>query len=259
MKKTNHFADLKNKTVIITGGHGFMGSQYSKAFVKEGCKVIIIDIVKVKKKSNNITQYVCDITKENEVIKTFESIINKYSKIDILINNASIDHIPTQSNKNNYAFENFDTDLWIKDLSVGLTGAFICSKIFGKRMANQKNGGNIINISSDLGLISPDNRIYEKNFVKPVSYSVVKHGIIGLTKYTSTYWAKKKVRCNCFAPGGMFNNQDKNFLNNLNELIPLKRMAKKNEYNTTLIFLASDASSYINGATIVADGGRSIW
>jgi len=124
-------------------------------------------------------------------------------------------------------------------------------------MNKQSSGGIIINISSDLGIISPDNRIYQKGYVKPVSYSVVKHGIIGLTKYTATYWPKK-VRCNAIAFGGMENNHDKAFLKKINNLIPVNRMAKKNEYNGVILFLSSDLSSYINGATIVVDGGRTI-
>ena len=143
------------------------------------------------------------------------------------------------------------------ELKVGLKGAMLCTKIFGTEMSRQKQGGNIINISSDLGIISPDNRIYKNNFVKPVTYSVIKHGIIGLTKYTATYWPKK-VRCNALAFGGMENNQDKNFIKKIKGLIPMGRMGKKNEYNNTILFLSSKASSYINGATIVVDGGRTI-
>ncbi len=255
MTNKNHFADLKNKVVVITGGNGFMGIQYSKAFKQIGSIVISLD---VKKKKNELF-YFCDITNENEVKNTLDQIVKKYKKIDILINNASIDYIPSKINKTDYSLENFSQELWLRDLSVGLTGAFICTKIFGKYMSKQKKGGNIINVSSDLGLIAPDNRVYENNFVKPVSYSVIKHGIIGLTKYTSTYWSKKNIRCNCFAPGGMFNNQDQQFVNNIKKLIPLNRMAKKNEYNSIILFLASEASSYLNGSTLVADGGRSIW
>ena len=115
----------------------------------------------------------------------------------------------------------------------------------------------IINISSDLGIIAPDQRIYNnKNFVKPVTYSVVKHGIIGLTKYTASYWGKKNIRCNAIAPGGIFNNQDKSFLRKISKLIPMGRMAKKNEYNGLILFLCSDHSSYITGSVMVADGGR---
>ena len=119
--------------------------------------------------------------------------------------------------------------------------------------------GSIVNISSDLGIIAPDQRIYKKSgFVKPVTYSVVKHGIIGLTKYTASYWGKKNIRCNAIAPGGIYNNQNISFVKKLNNLIPLGRMAQVNEYNALVLFLSSDLSSYITGSTIVADGGRSI-
>ena len=126
-------------------------------------------------------------------------------------------------------------------------------------MSKQKKGGNIINISSDLGIIAPDQRLYDHtSFRKPVSYSVIKSGIIGMTKYTASYWAKKKIRCNALAPGGIFNNQNKIFLSKIKKLIPMNRMAKINEYNKTILFLASDASSYITGSILVAEGGRSI-
>ena len=123
---------------------------------------------------------------------------------------------------------------------------------------SQKKSGNIINISSDLGIISPDQRLYSK-FVKPVSYSVVKHGIIGLTKYTATYWAHRNIRCNSFAPGGIFNKQPKSFISKINKLIPMSRMAKKNEYNATILFLASESSSYCTGSIISVDGGYTSW
>ena len=126
-------------------------------------------------------------------------------------------------------------------------------------MSKQKKGGNIINISSDLGIIAPDQRLYDHtSFRKPISYSVVKNGIIGLTKYVAAYWAKNKVRCNALAPGGIFNNQNKTFLAKIKKLIPMNRMAKINEYNKTILFLSSDASSYITGSIIIADGGRTI-
>lgn len=256
----NHtFSDLKNKVVLLTGGNGFFGKQISNAFLKSGSKVILLDIKKKNFKSKNLYFFECDITSEKQLKLISSKILKKFKKIDILINNAANNYSPNKNSikKKEFNFEVFNKRLWDLDISVSLTGAFLCTKIFGKIMSNQKRG-NIINISSDLGIISPDQRLYSK-FVKPVSYSVVKHGIIGLTKYTATYWAKKNIRCNCFAPGGIYNNQPKNFLNQIKKLIPLNRMAKKNEYNGTILFLASDSSSYINGATIVSDGGRTIW
>ena len=141
---------------------------------------------------------------------------------------------------------------------VSLKGSFLCTKVFGSYMSKFKKGS-IINVSSDLGIIAPDQRIYGKSgFIKPVTYSVVKHGIIGLTKYTASYWGKKNIRCNAIAPGGMFNNQNKSFVKKINNLIPLGRMAKNKEYNGLILFLCSELSSYITGSVIVADGGRTI-
>ena len=128
---------------------------------------------------------------------------------------------------------------------------------------SKKNGGVILNIASDLSLISPDNRVYNKknklNFVKPISYSISKHGLIGLTKYTATYWAKKKIRCNAFAPGGIYDSQDKSFIKKISNLIPLGRLSNPGEYEKTILYLISDASSYMTGSTLVLDGGRTSW
>ena len=150
-------------------------------------------------------------------------------------------------------------DIWNKDIAVGLTGSFLCTKHFGNLISQNKNGGSIINISSDLGLIGPKQSLYSQNNVKPVSYSVVKSGIIGLTRYTATYWADKNVRCNALCPGGIENNQPEIFLRKINQEIPLGRLAKKNEYQGTIIWMLSDASNYLNGAIIPVDGGRTAW
>lgn len=246
------YTDLKNKTIVITGGLGFLATQFIKAFENNSSKVIILD-----NRSSNKKNFIrCDLTNEKEIKLVARKIKDKYNRIDILINNAANNYGPGSSSSKT-KLENFDEKIWDKDLEVGLKSAMLCTKIFGSQMNKQQNGGNIINISSDLGIISPDNRIYKKNSVKPVTYSVIKHGIIGLTKYTATYWPKK-VRCNAVAFGGMEKNQDKTFIKRVSQLIPMGRMAKKNEYNNTILFLASKASSYINGSTVVVDGGRTI-
>jgi len=177
-----------------------------------------------------------------------------------LINAAAKDHVPNKSNKNigDTSLENFSEKIWAEDLNVGLTGSLLTTKILGSYMADKKNGV-ILNISSDLGIIAPNQEIYKKsNFIKPVSYSVIKHGIIGLTKYTASYWAKKNIRCNAIAPGGIFNNQDKYFLKEIKKIIPIGRMAKKNEYNDLVLFLCSKSSSYLTGSVIISDGGRTM-
>ena len=242
------YTDLKNKTIVITGGLGFLATQFIKAFENNSSKVIILD-----NRSSNKKNFIrCDLTNEKEIKLVARKIKNKYNKIDILINNAANNYGPGSSS----SWLDECEKIWDKDLEVGLKSAMLCTKIFGVEMARVGKGV-ILNISSDLGIISPDNRIYKKNSVKPVTYSVIKHGIIGLTKYTATYWPKK-VRCNAVAFGGMEKNQDKTFIKRVSQLIPMGRMAKKNEYNNTILFLASKASSYINGSTVVVDGGRTI-
>ncbi len=249
------FKDLKNKNVIITGGLGFLGKQIVDAFNEEGSNIIILDNKK-KVRSEKFEHFNCDISNEKGLSLTSKKILKKYKKIDILINNAASNHDLEKKIK---SFERFDLKIWEKDILVGLTGSFLCTKIFGTIMSKQASGGNIINISSDLGIIAPDQRLYNHTtFRKPVSYSVVKNGIIGLTKYTASYWAKNKIRCNALAPGGIKQNQNRIFLAKIKKLIPLNRMAEPNEYNKTILFLASEASSYMTGSVVICDGGRTI-
>ena len=162
--------------------------------------------------------------------------------------------------------ENFSIDIWNKDILVGLTGSFLCAKYYGQVISQNPNGGCIVNISSDLGLIAPDQRLYAKKSlseelqpVKPVTYSVIKSGLIGLTRYLSTYWIDKNVRCNAICPGGVENGQSDDFLNEVILRIPMNRLAKSDEYQGTFIWMLSDASSYLNGAIIPVDGGRTAW
>ena len=255
MKKIS--LNLKNKNVVITGGNGFLGSQITNALLNEKANVFIIDINKPKK-ITSIKYFKSDITNEQELKKILKFFESKKIKIDVLINNAAIDYPPLKSKKNNFKLEAFPNNLWDKDISVSLKGSYLCTKVFGTYMSKFKKGS-IINVSSDLGIIAPDQRIYKNSgFVKPVTYSVVKHGIIGLTKYTASYWGEKNIRCNAVAPGGIYNNQDNSFVKKITQLIPLGRMAKKNEYNGLILFLCSDLSSYMTGSIIVADGGRTI-
>jgi NAD(P)-dependent dehydrogenase (short-subunit alcohol dehydrogenase family) len=161
--------------------------------------------------------------------------------------------------------ENFPLIQWEADLSVGLTGAFICSQVIGSEMAKHKRGV-IVNVASDLAVIAPDQRLYQKTGlpmdqqpVKPVTYSVVKTGLIGLTRYLATYWTDAGIRVNAISPGGVYNNQPDEFVQRLVSLIPLGRMANANEYQAVILFLCSDASSYMTGTNLVIDGGRSCW
>ena len=260
-----------NKVIIITGALGFLGKKYTYYLAENNYTPVIIDLNKSKvkkfadsinKKFNlNATGYFLDITNEKKVKDTSKKILKKYGKIDVLINNAT-NNPKMQKLNHSFRLENFKISDWNLDLSVGLTGSFLCSKYFGNIISKNLKGGSIINISSDLGLISPDHRIYNKNkkikIVKPISYSVVKSGIIGLTRYLATYWPGI-VRSNALCLGGVYDNQDKDFVKKLSKLIPLGRMAESNEYLGIIKFLCSDESSYLNGAIIPVDGGRTVW
>ena len=193
--------------------------------------------------------------------------MKKYGKIDGLVNNAANNPKVENNDELNFSrLENFPMSLWNDDLNVSLTGSYLCSKIYGYEISKNSSGGSIVNISSDLGLIAPDQRLYRskgiedsQQNVKPVTYSVVKNGLIGLTRYMATYWADKGVRSNAMCPGGIENGQTKDFLERVSSKIPMGRLAKPNEYQGTLIWMLSDASSYLNGAIIPVDGGRTAW
>ena len=256
--------DLKSKAIIITGGAGLLGSRIVKIILEHGGIPIIFDNNKVKinklkkilkEKINLVHFYKVDITKKKQIKNVINKIHKKFKKIDCLINNAGFN--PKLGQKNN-KFENFSIDQWNKEIQIGLTGSLIVTQEVVKKMIKQKNG-NIINISSDLGIIAPSQFLYEDNEKKPISYSVVKHGIIGFSKYLSTYLAEYNIRSNTLCPGGISNYQPKKFVNKIKKLIPLKRMAKINDYDGIILYLCSDYSSYMTGSVIVCDGGRSVW
>jgi len=212
--------------------------------------------------------WVVDITSQEAVEKIKAEIMERFGRIDILINNAANNPSMSGEAKSEEQWsrlENFPLDLWEKDLAVGLTGAFLCSRTFGNEMAKAGRGV-ILNIGSDLGLIAPDQRLYQKEGlsldkqpVKPVTYSVTKAGLIGLTRYLATYWADRGVRANLIAPGGVYVDQAPDFVEELSKRIPMGRMAHQDEYKSAIAFLISDASSYMNGAILSVDGGRTCW
>lgn len=272
--------NLKNKVAIITGSAGFFGPQHAEALLEIGAKVILTDInkknllntiskSKLKKYSREILiPLVMDVTSEISIKKVIHTLLKKNIIPDIIINNAAVDP-KVNSNYltlNGSRLENFSLDQWNHELFVGLTGAFLVSKIFGSTLVNSNKPGVILNIASDLSVIAPDQRLYQQDGldfmhqpVKPVTYSVIKAGLVGLTKYLSTYWAASNIRCNALSPGGMYFNQSDDFVKKINKLIPMERMARYGEYKAAIQFLCSDASSYMTGQNIVIDGGRSVW
>lgn len=268
---------LKDKIIVITGACGLLGKMHVEAVASHGGIPIIVDLNQQKlddlyqhiyeKYSIKCFKELVDITNEKQVSISVERVIKKFSKIDGLVNNAAINPSVAGDEKINFhRLEDFNMDSWDKELSVGISGSFICIKHYGSKIALNSKGGSIVNISSDLGIIAPDQRIYavegldpKSQPVKPVTYSVVKSAMLGLSKYVSTYWANQNVRCNCLLPGGVQTDQDDVFVSKLVNLIPLGRMALKNEYQGALIFLLSDASSYMTGSNLIIDGGRTAW
>lgn len=277
----NHILErflIMDKVCIITGGAGLMGYNHACAVLAGGGIPVLIDINKEKLKiaetrlkkefiNSNIEVYQTDITCSNQLEVVKSALMEKYGHIDILINNAAnnpkMEEVTV--NMDTVKFNDFPLQIWQEDILVGLTGAFLCTQVFGSQMEIQQKGV-ILNISSDLGVIAPDQRIYRREgieeiqqIVKPVTYSVIKHGLIGLTKYTATYWAEKGIRCNAICPAGIENGQSEEFINKLIDRIPMKRMAAKNEYQNTVLYMISDASSYMTGSVVIVDGGRTCW
>lgn len=278
MKNLLEKFSIKSKVCIITGGAGLLGLQHAKAVLEgEGIPVLLDISEEALQRARNLLEgeypntkigiYKVDITNESELEKTRESLLKEYGHIDILINNAANNPKMEKesSNLGNIRFDNFPIEVWLEDIAVGLTGAFLCSKIFGKSMEDNRQGV-ILNISSDLGVIAPDQRIYRKEgkaeedqTIKPVTYSVIKHGLVGLTKYLATYWADKNIRVNTLCPAGVENGQDEIFIKKLTNLVPMGRMANVDEYQSTVLYMISDASSYMTGAMVIVDGGRTCW
>jgi len=271
--------DLTGKTALITGAAGLLGIEHAAALLESGANVVLTDVSENSLKTsrntlaNNfdqskIIEHVMDVSQLNEIYSVAKQLWSESIRIDILVNNAAID--PKVKDEEGILessrLENFTLAEWDIQLSVGLTGAFLCSQVFGAAMAKDGKGGVILNIASDLSVLSPDQRLYQKpNFpddmqpVKPVTYSVIKAGLVGLTRYLATYWADKNVRSNALSPGGVFNDQGDDFVHRLTSLIPLGRMADRDEYRSAIQFLCSNASTYLNGQNIVMDGGRSVW
>tara|TARA_Y100001934_G_C12190105_1_gene695984 strand:+ start:210 stop:1040 length:831 start_codon:yes stop_codon:yes gene_type:complete len=269
--------DLSNRVAVITGGAGLLGKEHATIIAEAGGIPILADVK--EKEAQKIAQKISqefhvpalgigiDITNKKDVELLLKKLSEKFKRVDILINNAANDPKVEGENQNsNWSrFESFSLDMWEKDLAVSLTGSFLCSQVFGNYMAKQGSGV-ILNISSDLGLIGPDQRLYEvedkpqeEQPVKPVTYSVVKTGLIGLTRYLATYWASCGVRVNALCPGGIDAGQPMEFKDRVHYRIPMGRMARIDEYQGAVLFMISDESSYMNGAILAVDGGRTCW
>lgn len=267
---------LAGRVAVITGGAGLLGKQHAAAIAGAGGTVVLADISRERVEeaaSEHARQFASpvwgaqvDITSHRDICSLKDQVLNRFGQIDILINNAANNPKMDSSAESGLGrLEDFPLARWQSDLDVGLTGAFLCSQVIGTEMARKRKGV-ILNVASDLAVIAPDQRIYrqegtpeDQQPVKPVTYSVVKTALIGLTRYLATYWAQMGVRVNAISPGGVFNGQPKEFVDEVSSRIPLGRMARMDEYRGAVLFLCSDASSYMTGSNLIVDGGRSCW
>jgi NAD(P)-dependent dehydrogenase (short-subunit alcohol dehydrogenase family) len=261
----NKIFNLSNKVIILTGAAGLLGTEYAHGLSQAGANVVLADLNfdKCKKLSLNLNKKYnvnsfpikLDVTKINSINTMIKAVIKKFSKIDILINNA----IFSEAGYTKIKFENYDLDIWKKGLNVNLSGIFLCCQQIGKIMKKQKNG-NIINISSIYGIGAPDQRIYgNTKIIKSALYSVTKSGVLNFTRYLASYWRQDGIRVNTLSLGGVEENQNIIFKKNYSNKTMIGRMAKKDEYIGALIFLSSNASSYMTGSNLVIDGGWTAW
>ncbi len=267
--------DLAGQVAIITGGAGLLGRQHASSIAEAGGHAVLIDLdgEAAARSAEEITQRFgveavgmrADITVKADVEAMVRAVVEQFSRIDILINNAALTAKGGSIRAREYfaPFEEYPLDLWEQALRVNLTGAFLCSQAVGRVMVRQRRGV-ILNIASDVGTISPDHRIYEgvvnphtkEPFNTPIGYATTKAGLINLTRYLATYWADKGIRVNCLSPGGVADAHDPQFVKNVSSRIPLGRMARPDEYKGAVLFLVSEASSYMTGGNLIVDGGR---
>ncbi len=258
---------LDGATAVVTGGAGFLGQQWTAALAGAGATVVSVDVVgPAAPGARGIHHERVDITDPAALADLAARLADDGLAVDVLVNNAAIDApVTVEGLAGSERLETFPLERWHDELAVGLTGAMLCSQVFGSAMA-ARGRGVIVNIASDLALVGPDQGLYRidgvaeaEQPVKPVTYSVIKSGLVGLTRYLATYWGAQGVRANALCLGGVERDQDPAFLDRIAQRIPLGRMARPGEYGEALVFLCSDASSYMTGSCLVIDGGRTTW
>lgn len=265
---------LDGRVAIVTGGAGLLGTGYCQTLAASGAHVVVADLdgeaaeklaLAVSRESGVKSLAVrTDVTSPASVRAMAEQTLAEFGRIDVLVNNAALDPKFDAAHAGSHAssFEEFPLEAWDQALAVNLTGMFLCAQAVCRTMLDAGQGV-IVNVSSTYGLVGPDQRLYQREGqpreYKPVSYSVTKSGVIGLTRYLATYFAGKGIRVNTLTPGGVFAGHDEEFVRRYSARTVLGRMAEKDEMSAALLFLASDASSYMTGANLVVDGGWTAW
>ncbi len=276
MSKIQEKFDLSGRVAVVTGGAGLLGAEFCRTLAEAGAAVAIVDRNEIaadqvtetlKQEGYRVRSIATDITQPDSVRQMVETVLDTFGRLDILVNSAALDpKFDPQALAQGItpgAFEDYPLEQWNQALAVNLTGTFLVTQACVRPMLAQGKRGSIINICSTYGLNGPDQRIYMKGgqrvAYKPVYYTVTKAGILGLTKYLAAYYAGTEIRVNALTPGGVFNNHDETFVANYSAKTILGRMARKDEMNGALLFLASDASSYMTGANLIVDGGWTAW
>lgn len=276
MNKVHDLFGLTGRVTLLTGGAGLLGQRYVRMLLLAGARVVVADLDETRadivaresvvELGGDALGIGMDVTNKADIQRATEQVLDRWGQIDILINNAAIDpkFDEDSANKHKCGFEEYPVSMWTQSINVNLTGTFLCCQTIGSIMLQQGRGV-IVNIGSTYGLVAPNQSIYRKRDeikqtrFKPPDYPVTKSGISQLTRYLAAYWRGKNIRVNTLTPGGVYNQQDEEFVQRYSDLTLLGRMADKDEMCGALLFLASDASSYMTGANLVVDGGWTAW
>lgn len=265
--------DLRGRAAVVTGGAGLLGRQFCRTLGEAGAGVVVVDldeaaagqvVEQLAARGIRAIALAIDVTQPEQVRQMVGSTLSAFGRLDILVNSAALDpkFDPQQQGQHANTFEEYPLEAWKQALNVNLTGMFLCCQAAVRPMREQGKGA-IINICSTYGLVGPDQRIYQRPGqparFKPVYYSVTKSGVLGMTRYLATYYAGTEIRVNALTPGGVYNDHDETFVANYAARTVLGRMARLDEMNGAILFLASDASSYMTGANLIVDGGWTAW
>ena len=275
----NALFSLEGKVAVVTGARGLLGRQHCRALALAGADVVATDLSQEKCAElaaelstelpdgarNRVVGLSSDVTRPASLHYLRDAILEKFGRIDILVNNAAVNDMfesPAVAGELS-KFENYPLEMWQRSIDVNITGVFLCSQIIGAGIV-QSGGGSIINIASTYGIVAPDQSLYRKpdgtqDFYKSAAYPVTKGAVISFTRFLAAYWGNANVRVNALSPGGVENAQDDYFIERYASRTPLGRMASATDYQGALVFLASDASSYMTGANLVVDGGWTCW
>lgn len=273
--KRKDIYDLTDRVIVITGGLGQIGSQFTLELVDRGARVAIFNhripdenVLKDRfpVDSGRLKFFQVDITKKDSVKAGLDELVAQWGVPHVLVNNAGIDTQPSAPPEVSGPFEDFPENIWREVLEVNMTGTFLCCQAIGGAMA-KLGRGSIVNIGSIYGMLSPVQDIYAykeektgKPFIKPVAYCASKSGLYNFTRYLATYWGRKGVRVNILTPSGVRRDtQDAEFQANYCQRVPIGRMAEADEFNGAIVFLSSDASRYMTGSNLIVDGGWTAW